>query len=160
MQLKTEDLIPNEPPHLPKGGGKKQLLQSLGSSSSLDLKHIVATLRKTGSADGFRELRDLLLERFPEVKREFGAVNVINLAINCDKHSMLADIAASKVREKEDHSKYDALQEYLSGRAPLFTVTTQAEEEVEYGTDQEEDNGGDLASPEAGDPNDDGESVD
>jgi len=115
-------------------------LKSLGSNSSLDFAEIVATLKKKGSSAGFQQLRDLLLLEFSKVKKELGAVNVINLAINCDKHSILAKVAESKTKDKQDHEAYDKLQDYLSGKAPLFTVTPMTEEEVEqHAADTDED---------------------
>ena len=74
-----------------------------------------------------------------------GAANVISLAIACDKHATFADIAKSKVRDKQDLARWDLFQQYLNG-------------EIEhYDAPPEDDAGGDLEEEDDGEEGSDSE---
>jgi len=111
------------------------LKSSLLGQHPINFKAIVKKLKSENSSDGFRQLRDLLLEKYNEIKFEFGAVNVINLAIACDRHAMFAEVAASKVKEKDDQTAYERLQDYLHGKTDLFTSSPKVKEALESGAD-------------------------
>ena len=87
-----------------------------GGRSNISFASVIGTLRKNGSADGFRDLRDFLLSNYDKFRIDMrGAANVISLAIACDKHATFADIAKSKVRDKQDLVRWDMFQKYLNG---------------------------------------------
>ena len=112
-----------------------------GGRSNISFATVIATLRKNGSADGFRDLRDFLLSNYDKFRVDMrGAANVISLAIACDKHATFADIAKSKVRDKQDLVRWDMFQKYLNGDIERYD---NAEPDLDGGDDDGSEEGED-----------------
>lgn len=73
---------------------------------------VPALLAQSGRLRGFERLRDLILERYDQLG--FSAAGAIKAALEVDRHALFSEVAEDKMRSKQDHAKYDALQEWLS----------------------------------------------
>lgn len=80
---------------------------------------VLKSLRKS-SPEGFRKLRDMLLERYDQMKKELGAANTIKLAIECDRHAIFAGMAASKEQDRGEEALWRNFQAYLRGEVPDY----------------------------------------
>ncbi len=116
MSFKTSDLSSNS-----ELGGKIP-------AKKIDFTKVIEQLKKHGSSAGFRELRNFLIGNFNQLKNEFGASNVISLAINCDKHAIFADMAETKGKE-DSLKKWDWFQSYMKGTAEVDSEEPEQEDE-------------------------------
>lgn len=99
---------------------------------------VITKLREEGSVEGFKELRNYLLANFSSLKKEFGAANVISLAIACDRHAIFADLSASKTKEKE-YAMWKSFQRWLKGDMENYEQPAFEDVDVEVAVEDKED---------------------
>lgn len=104
----------------------------------------ISVLRRSGP-EGFRKLRDILIDRYMELKNEFGAANVIKLALECDRHAIFATMAIGKQQTKVDETLWRNYQAYLRGEIDDYTQPDgqangdQAEDQADSQADRGDD---------------------
>lgn len=94
----------------------------------LDTHEVVEVFSVKGSAEGFRCLRDQILQHFDSLRRSVGMPAVVSMLIACDKHATFSDVAGVRAKDKADLRMFDQLQDYLSGKAPEFRAVPRMED--------------------------------
>jgi hypothetical protein len=131
--LRSESLLDPQGPKSKKDGWKVRV----------DFSKVIQSLKEKGSAAGFQQLRDFLLENYKDLKSDMGAGNIVTLAINCDKHSMFARIAEGKAQTKKDQQDLLDFQKYLQGSTSLDDLFKNVQLENPQGVEEESEDGED-----------------
>jgi hypothetical protein len=110
---------------------------------------VIAALKKKGSANGFRSLRDYLLKNI-NTFRGIPFASLLTLVIACDKHAMFADMAAVKSNSKRDETRWNLWQQYMQGNVDTMDEgETHGEGDGEaLGLDEDGDETGDSEGDE------------
>jgi hypothetical protein len=96
--------------------------------STINFDRVLKKLKNEGSAQGFRALRDYLLENYAAFKGEFTPAGLMNLIISADKHAIFADMSSEKSKEHE-YLRWKLFQDYVNGKIEKYSLPDESSEE-------------------------------